>query len=80
MAVNILSDGDIIDLMKGTQHHLGKNKFTSLMTDLQHHEAAKRIMTKDKIEIQGGDQIQRNIAVKNSDNARQVGLFQTYDV
>jgi len=80
MAVNILSDADIADLIKGTQHHLGKNKFTSLMTDLQHHEAASRIMTKDKIEIQGGDQIQRNIAVKNSDNARQVGMFQTDDV
>lgn len=71
-----LSDSEVLDLLKGTLKELGKLKFNQIAQELQSYEVLPRIMKKDRVDVQGGIGIQRNLMTGTSDSARHVGLHE----
>lgn len=76
----VLTDDQIIDLAKTTQKELGKLKFNQIAQKLQRYEVLGKIMKKDKIQFDSGNGIQRNVMVKDSGAAKNVGLYEKDEV
>ena len=70
-----LTDDQIIDLATTTLKELGKLKFNQIAQKLQHYDVMSKIMKKDKVQFDGGNGIQRNLMVDNSEAAKNTGLY-----
>jgi hypothetical protein len=66
----------LVDLTTATLRDLGRLRMTQIATPLQGYEVMSRILRKDKLQVDSGFEIQRNLMVGTSDMARMVGLFQ----
>lgn len=70
-----LQAGDLGDLIRTTLKELGRGKLTDLMSTLQRHPAAKRLINKNKVTFQdGGYEAQFDCIVGNNGSARGVPL------
>jgi len=65
----------IADLVTSTLKELGRGKFTDISYDLQRFTALNHIMTDEKETLQGGQEVQFNVLVKNGGAAKMVGLY-----
>jgi hypothetical protein len=68
---------DIADLVAGTLKDLGKPKFQQIAQQLQNYEVFPRWFKKDKVLLESGIGIQRNLMNRTQGNARHTGLYQT---
>ena len=75
-----LSDSDIKDLVTGTLKHLGRLKFNQIATRLQDYEVMQRMMKRDRVQLESGQGIQRQIMIDHSAAAKNVGLYEVDDV
>lgn len=66
---------DIADIVSTTLKDLGRLRFTDLGTDKVNFVAFQQLMTKERVVIDSGYEIQWNVVVRNSGSARSVGLF-----
>ena len=71
----VLHAGDIADLVVAAQKELGKGRLTDLASDLQYKVAMSRIMSKERVVIKGGREIQFNVLMNGDGNTRNAGLF-----
>jgi len=77
---NGLTPKQIDDMVQSTLPHLGKFKWTDISYDLQEHVAFSRLLRKDRVTFQGGESIDMNVKVNQSDVARWTGLYDTDDI
>ena len=75
-----LSDTGIADLATTTLGELGPPRFSQIAQDLQNYECMGKILKKDKVQFDGGKQIERRIMHTTSGAARMVGLHETDNV
>ena len=68
---------NIADLVAGTLKDLGKPKFQQIAQEIQDYEVFPRWFKKDKVLLDSGIGIQRNLMNRTQGNARHVGLYQT---
>lgn len=74
--MSVLTDKEIGDLVTSTLDDLGRGSFEQIATDLTEHEAMSRILKRDKVAFQSGTGIQWTVMVKDSGNAKNIGMFQ----
>jgi len=72
-----LTANELVDLVAGTLDDLGPLKFENIAQTLQDYEVVPKWFKKDKVMIQDGRGIQRNLLNKLSNAAKHVGLFDT---
>lgn len=75
-----LQADDVLDLIRGSQKEQGKLRFTDIATELTRHECMSQIMRKNRMQLDGGTGIQRNLMYSDSGAAREVGLHQVDDI
>lgn len=68
---------NVADLVAGTLAHLGPNTFQQVAQSLQDYEIFPKWFKKDKVMLDSGSQIQRNLMVNLPDAARHVGWTET---
>lgn len=72
-----LTANELVDLVAGTLDDLGPLKFETIAQPLQDYEVVPKWFKKEKVMIQDGRGIQRNLLNKLSGAARHSGLFDT---
>ena len=70
----ILTTEDIVDLTKATLRDLGPAKFSQIAQSLTRYEIFTKWFKKDKLVVDGGYGIQRNLMTRLPDAASHVGL------
>ena len=81
MATQTLA-GDIQDFVAGTLKDLGPLNFQQIAQNLQEYPVLSKWLKKDKVIIESGNGVQRNLMSKLSNQASHVGLLDTdtYDI
>lgn len=64
------------DLITTTQKQLGRLKWTDIAFSLQEYHALPQILKAEKVQYDDGYAIQWNVRVRNSDAAKNVGLYE----
>jgi hypothetical protein len=72
-----LSAEALVDLVQTTQNELGRMRWTEIATDIQEHHALPQLLRKEKVKIESGVQIQRNLQVTTSKASHHFGMFGT---
>ena len=67
---------DLGDLITTTQKKKGRLRFTQIATDLQWHEVFGRLLKRERVTLESGEGIQRNVMWDHSDSADVVGMFE----
>ena len=75
-----LTPDQIDDLVINTLHHLEKDVWTDLSMELQQYFAMNNTLLSDKIGVDGGDQLQWQVKVRNTGSAKNTGMFAVDDV
>ncbi|MFA7279120.1 MAG: phage major capsid protein [Sterolibacterium sp.] len=70
-----LNASAMADLMKTTLADLGRGKWTDISYDLPKYHVAKNIIKQKKVMFESGSQIQRNIQVSSTGQARKTGMY-----
>lgn len=71
---------DLADLVTSTQNNLGRLQWTDLGTDKLDFLAFRQLINRYRVTFQSGPRIQWNVVVRNSGQAREVGLYETDSV
>ncbi len=74
-----LNAADISDMVKSTLRELGRMKFQQIAQDIQWYEIMGRWLKKDRVTMDDGYGIQKNIMTDTLGAASHVGLFETDD-
>jgi hypothetical protein len=74
-----LTPDDISDIIKTTLRELGRQRWTDLTSDYQHHVAFRQLMRRSRVEFVGYG-IQWDVMVAHNDSAQNVGLFNVDNV
>ena len=75
-----LTPEQIDDLVENTLHDFEKGKWTDLSMSLQQYFAMNNMLLDDRVGIEGGDQLQWQVKVRNSGAAKNTGMFAVDDV
>jgi hypothetical protein len=68
------------EALKAIHKHYGELKYEDLMTDVQDYIFADRALKKEKMQFEGGTEIERNLVLDHQDSARWTGLYETDDI
>lgn len=69
-----LTDRDIRDLVTGTLDNYDPPSFKMIATDLQKYEVMEKWLRRDRVSIDGGVGVKRNLMARTANTARHVGL------
>lgn len=75
-----LQPAEIDDLVETTLHLFEKDKFVDISLPLQHYFAHDDMILQNRVGVQGGDQLQWQVKVRNTGGARNTGMFAVDDV
>ena len=74
-----IKNSQLADLIATTLPDLPKNRF-EVAFDYENYEVCNRWFREDRVDVDGGTHIERNIMLDDSGNARYVRLFQTSSI
>jgi hypothetical protein len=77
---NGLRPDQIDDLVELTLHEFEKDRWTDLTVDLQSYFAMDNLLLGQKVEVDGGDQLQWQVKVRNAGAAKNTGMYAVDDV
>lgn len=66
---------DIDDLVELTLHDFEKDKWTDIATNLREYFAYDNMLLRDRIAVDGGDQLQWQVKLKNAASAVNTGMY-----
>lgn len=75
-----LEPADLADLIKTTLKDLGRFKWTDISLSLQNHIAWNQLMNPHRVTFSSGRELQWNVQVSTSTQAKHVGLYDVDDV
>lgn len=75
-----LQPHQIEDLVNNTLHRYFKDSWIDLSMELQRYFAHKNFLLGNRLAIQGGDQLQWQVKVRNTGNARNSGMYAKDDI
>lgn len=70
-----LNPASCADWVQSTLYNLGIDHFEEVMSDLQGYEVASRWLKKDRVQMDSGQGIYRNVATQPTTRSRHVGSF-----
>lgn len=75
-----LRPSDIDDLVNACLPELDRGKFNQIAQQYQNHEVMSQLMNQERVTMTGGDTVERDLMVRKSGTAKNVGLFEEDDV
>lgn len=72
---NGLQPHQIDDLVNNTLHLFEKDSWIDIATELQHYFAYEDLLLQNRIAVAGGDMLQWQVKVRNTNSARNTGMF-----
>lgn len=70
-----LTPEQIDDLVENTLHRFEKDKWVDISLELQRYFAMENMLLKDRIAMDGGDQLQWQVKVRNTGSASNTGMY-----
>ncbi len=77
--MSVLGARQINDMVTGTLSHLEPNRFQQIAQELQHYEIMGKWLKADKVVLDHGEGIKRNLMHKTGGTFKHVGLYQKRD-
>lgn len=77
---NGLRPEQIDDLVENTLHRFVKDKWVDISLELQRYFAYENLLLSDRIAIDGGDQLQWQVKVRNTGSFKNTGMYAVDDV
>lgn len=78
--VNGLRPEDIDDLVELTLHKFDKDRWVDISLSMREYFAYENMLLRDRIGVDGGDQLQWQVKVRNAGSAKMTGMYATDDV